>query len=74
MFFSQTVGQSVDYDKLVNKIQAHVVCFRSDDNMQRFRELKNFKAYFNYRIAHMEYEAKIAAKSLTFEDFRPQTR
>ena len=70
MFFLQTVGDSAEYDKLVNKIQAHVVCFRSDDNMQRFRELKNFKDYLVYRIAHREYEAKIATRSQTFEDFR----
>ena len=36
--------------------------------MQRFRELKNFKAYLVYRIAHMEYEAKIAAKYFIFEE------
>ena len=68
--FLQSIGQSIDYDKLVDKIKAYIMCFKNDNNMQRYHELKNVKTNIHYRIAHGEYETKITAKTLIFEDFR----
>ena len=68
--FLQSIGQSINYDKLVDKINAHIICFRNDNNTERYQELKNLKTYLHYRIAHGDYDTKITAKTLFFEDFR----
>ena len=65
----QNTGHSVARDELIEKIKAHVMCFKCNTDVQQYEELKNLKDYLHYRIAQREYEAKVAAAALSFEDF-----
>lgn len=57
-----------EYNELLDKIKSHVQCFDCISNVQVYEELKNLKDYLYYRIQQREYDAKIVAAKVNFED------
>lgn len=60
----------MEHSALTDIIKAQVRCFKCNSDLQRYEELKNLKDYLSYRIARKEYDDKVAAAAVSFEDFR----
>lgn len=58
-----------EYSEFLHKIKTHVKCFKCNSDVQVYEELKNLKDYLYYRIQQREYDAKVAAAKIRFEDF-----
>ena len=66
----QSTRTADEHNDLIDRIKGQVRCFKCNSDVQRYEELKNLKDYLHYRIARKEYEAKVAAAAVSFEDFR----
>lgn len=67
---SQNSRSPSEHNALIYRIKAQVRCFKCNSDVQRYEELKNLKDYLHYRLALKEYESKVAAAAVSFEDFR----
>ena len=69
-FIMQNTHTPGEHDEFLEKIKAQVRCFKTNSNAQVYDELKNLKDYLHYRIQQREYDAKVAAAKISFQDFR----
>jgi hypothetical protein len=59
-----------EHNELLDKIKAQVRVFKSNSDVTIYEELRNLKQYLHCRIEQREYNDKVAAAKVSFEDFR----
>ena len=58
------------YSEYLDKVKVQVRALKTNSNVNVYEELKNFKYHLHYRIAQKEYNDKVVAAKINFEDFQ----